>query len=157
MQLRSSTAVLVVTFLVELFNYSQKRYISNSLTLNGRLPALCMQGVTFLCFPLLGYLADVYLTRYRALKCGLITIVICQVATTVVLLVDVCVYFFFPMELQTFENGGPPYILAITICATIIGTGLFEANVIQFGLDQLLESPTPKLIEFIHWSSEVVL
>ena len=151
MQLRSSTTVLVVTFLVELFNYSQKRYISNSLTLNGRLPALCMQGVTFLCFPLLGYLADVYLTRYRALKCGLITIVICQVATTVVLLVDVCVYFFFPMELQTFENGGPPYILAITICATIIGTGLFEANVIQFGLDQLLESPTPKLIEFIHW------
>ena len=26
------------------------------------------------------------------------------------------------------------------------GVGLFEANAIQFGLDQLLEAPTPKLI-----------
>ena len=32
-----------------------------------------------------------------------------------------------------------------------IGIGLFEANAIQFGLDQLLEAPTPKLITFIHW------
>ena len=29
--------------------------------------------------------------------------------------------------------------------------GLFQANAIQFGLDQLLEAPTPKLIAFIHW------
>ena len=33
----------------------------------------------------------------------------------------------------------------------ITGIGLFEANAIQFGLDQLLEAPTPKLIAFIHW------
>ena len=35
--------------------------------------------------------------------------------------------------------------------AITIGIGLFEANAIQFGLDQLLEAPTPKLISFIHW------
>ena len=29
--------------------------------------------------------------------------------------------------------------------------GLFEANALQFGLDQLLEAPTQKLIAFIHW------
>ena len=28
---------------------------------------------------------------------------------------------------------------------------MFKANAIQFGLDQLLEAPTPKLIAFIHW------
>ena len=28
---------------------------------------------------------------------------------------------------------------------------MFQANAIQFGLDQLLEAPTPKLIAFIHW------
>ena len=31
------------------------------------------------------------------------------------------------------------------------GVGLFEANALQFGLDQLLEAPTLKLIAFIHW------
>ena len=35
--------------------------------------------------------------------------------------------------------------------AWLIGIGLFEANAIQFGLDQILEAPTPKLISFIHW------
>ena len=33
----------------------------------------------------------------------------------------------------------------------VIGLGLFQANAIQFGLDQLLEAPTPNLIAFIHW------
>ena len=33
----------------------------------------------------------------------------------------------------------------------MVGLGLFQANAIQFGLDQLLEAPTPKLISFIHW------
>ena len=43
-------------------------------------------------------------------------------------------------------------ILGIPIVALITtGVGLFEANAIQFGLDQLLEARTPKLIAFIHW------
>ena len=37
------------------------------------------------------------------------------------------------------------------IVVIITGVGLFEANAIQFGLDQLLEASTPKLIAFIHW------
>ena len=37
----------------------------------------------------------------------------------------------------------------ITLITT--GVGLFEANALPFGLDQLLEAPTPKLIGFIHW------
>ena len=41
--------------------------------------------------------------------------------------------------------------IAIGFATYIIGLGLFEANIIQFGLDQLLEAPTSKLIAFIHW------
>ena len=43
-------------------------------------------------------------------------------------------------------------VSAIQLMALITtGVGLFEANALQFGLDQLLEAPTPKLISFIHW------
>ena len=46
----------------------------------------------------------------------------------------------------------PLIIFGIPLIALITtGVGLFEANAIQFGLDQLLEAPTPKLIAFIHW------
>ena len=33
----------------------------------------------------------------------------------------------------------------------MVGIGFFEANAIQFGLDQLLEAPTQQLSAYIHW------
>ena len=41
--------------------------------------------------------------------------------------------------------------MLMCVCVGVLGVGLFEANAIQFGLDQLLEALTPKLITFIHW------
>ena len=37
------------------------------------------------------------------------------------------------------------------LCATIISFGLFDANAIQYGLDQMLEASTKQLIAFIQW------
>ena len=31
---------------------------------------MCFQGLVLLVYPLLGHLTDVYVTRYRTLKCG---------------------------------------------------------------------------------------
>ena len=42
-------------------------------------------------------------------------------------------------------------LLMASYMVCILSGGVFEANAIQFGLDQLLEAPTPKLITFIHW------
>ena len=45
-------------------------------------------------------------------------------------------------------------ILITRICSLIVclaGLGLFEANVIQFGMDQLLEASSDQLGTFIHW------
>ena len=43
-------------------------------TFNNKI-VVCTQGLMFLVYPLLGYLADVYVTKYRTLKCGLVIIV----------------------------------------------------------------------------------
>ena len=43
-----------------------------------------------------------------------------------------------------------PFYCIVSILI-FIGLALFLANAIQFGLDQLLEAPTQKLIAFIHW------
>ena len=48
----------------------------------------------------------------------------------------------------------PAWLLTILVfdaVPSVVGTGMSEANIIQFGLDQLLESPTHRLIAFIHW------
>ena len=96
----------------------------------------------FLVYPLLGHLADVYLTRYRTLKCGLIMISISLALGNL---------FFIVSEIFNLEQVLSNCFLIFGGIVVVIGVGLFEANAIQFGLDQLLEAPTPKLISFIHW------
>ena len=52
------------------------------------------------------------------------------------------------LQIKTYIEIIPLLLILALITASV---GLFEANAIQFGLDQLLEAPTPKLIAFIHW------
>ena len=106
-------------------------------------------GLLFLSYPLLGYIADVCLTRYRTIKCSFIFLIVgCTIGllTSFVTVVVSCT----KHELHPYNNI-INIVVAIAAFMIITGVGLFEANAIQFGLDQLLEAPTPKLIAFIHW------
>ena len=110
-----------------------------------------VQGIAFLSYPLLGHLADVYLTRYRALKCGLVILIGSILSITLYAVANTVTYNVF--DSSVLENGKLHLgtVLLPAILLLIVGIGLFEANSIQFGLDQLLEAPTPKVIAFIHW------
>ena len=104
----------------------------------------------FLVYPLLGHLVDVYLTRYRILKCGIIAVVASLLLVSGLMITHTLLH-------DVFDTQFPKnhwLRAAIFVPAPILGIaglGMFEANAIQFGLDQLLEAPTPKLISFIHW------
>ena len=118
---------------------------------SAQLGIIRVQGLTYLCYPLLGHLADVYLTRYRALKSGLAFLNSSLLYFTVCIFADTIVknvskyHHHYDLQRKFVWSSTPGF------CFIIIGTGLFEANAIQFGLDQLLEAPTTKLIAFIHW------
>ena len=104
----------------------------------------------FLLYPLLGHLADIYLTRYRTLKCGIIATVVGLSWLLAVALTDTILHNVFDTHFP--QNYWLTAVLTVPEAIIgIVGLGLFEANAIQFGLDQLLEAPTPKLISFIHW------
>ena len=130
-------------------NISKKRYLLTTLANSVRIPIIVGQGVLLLVYPLLGHLADVYLTRYRVLKSSLIILAIITLAAVVYFGIDAVVTIIW--NIQIFHHGTIGVLAATAITMYIIGLGLFEANIIQFGLDQQLEAPTPKLIEFIHW------
>ena len=119
------------------------------LQLASRLSVMVGFGILFLAYPLLGHLADVYLTRYRTLKVSYVTLTIASCAAVAYWTVNSIASLVFKYE--GFHQHQTVVILSVLIIVYIIGLGLFEANAIQFGLDQLLEAPTPKLISFIHW------
>ena len=149
MKLRGCLIVIVCCLGLALSNISKKRYLFTTITLSGRIPFIVGQGVLLLVYPLLGHLADVYLTRYRVLKSSLIILTIVGFAGLVYEGIDTAASVL--GNIEVFHHTPTGVLQAIGLTVFIIGLGLFESNVIQFGLDQLLEAPTPKLIAFIHW------
>ena len=151
MKLHSTVVLIICSLLVQLENMSHLNFQIIGTMKRSRNVINSLQGILFLIYPVLGHLADVYLTRYRALKCGLMMVLggsfyltLYSIANTIA--VDV-------FDSTVVNNG---YLLASLVLLPafillVAGLGLFEANAIQFGLDQLLEAPTPKLIAFIHW------
>ena len=117
--------------------------------MNNRNNILVIQGLLFLLFPLLGHLTDVYLTRYRSLKWSFGILIFTACAGLVYTVIDLLAKSIW--NLTIFHHVQTSIVLAIIYTLYSIGLGLFRANSIQFGLDQLLEAPTPKLIAFIHW------
>ena len=149
MKLRGYLIVIVCCLGLAITNMSKKRYLLSMTPISARIPSLVGQGVLLLVYPLLGHLADVYLTRYRVLKSSLITLTIISFAAFVYFGIDTAAII--AGKIEIFHHMQTGIFIAIGFATYIIGLGLFEANIIQFGLDQLLEAPTSKLIAFIHW------
>ena len=96
----------------------------------------------------MGHITDFYLTRYRSLYCSFILLILAFCTAFV--------HFGFCFATANIFNfrahQSPLHIpFCIIYIVYIVGLAFFQANAIQFGLDQLLEAPTPKLIAFIHW------
>ena len=88
----------------------------------------------FLVYPLLGHLADVYLTRYRTLKCGIIAILVSLLLLFVATLTHTLLRDVFDTHFPQ-THWLTAVIIAPEAFITITGLGLFEANAIQFRLD----------------------
>ena len=101
----------------------------------------------FLVYPLLGHLADVYLTRYRTLKCGAGIILTGGISAVLCLLVSAI----FDLKTTIGENGLPLLSVVLLVLESSLVLACLKLMPFSLGLDQLLEAPTPKLISFIHW------
>ena len=149
MKLRGYMIVIFCCLGLACTNINKKRYLLSTENTSTWTVITIGEGILLLVYPLLGHLADVYLTRYRALKSSLIILTIISFAGFVYEGIDAAASLV--GKYLVFHHSQTSIIVATSFITYIIGLGLFEANIIQFGLDQLLEAPTPKLIAFIHW------
>ena len=107
------------------------------------IPSFCAcTAFLYLFYPLAGYLADTRCGRYKTIIYSLSSFTILfLVAVVIIIVITICSrllnsvsYGFLAFLLPPF----PSYIL-------------FSANVIQFGMDQLYDSPMEDSVLFIHW------
>ena len=112
----------------------------------------CFSATVYLFYPLAGYLADVKYGRYRVIACGLCFI------PWILLSLGIFLAIFWLWWVPKEE-----FLLSKTVFWSMVAVGLlvsaavltchtaFSANIIQFGMDQLYESPTEDSILFIYW------
>ena len=151
-KLPAQVVVIICSFIVQFFNFARAQYIESYASIPSRVIFFITVGLLFCCYPCLGHLADVRLNRYRTLRFSLVIMLTGEVILLLFYLVSISI-----TAALNSSHYSKQVITTITftcmigLIITVIGVGLFEANAIQFGLDQLLEAPTPKLITFIHW------
>ena len=106
---------------------------------------------TAMLYPLSGFLADVWGGQFKTVMIGLA----CLLFSTVV---SITVLLWFNKEYSShlivpFLEAAPFYITSICLLPFIlVGLAAYYANIMQLGLDQLMEESSMHLSLFIHWA-----
>ena len=95
-----------------------------------------------LTIPLAGWLADIRFGRYKMIRFSMWTMWISSILLTASLVI-----------LQYLDTCNLSRILHIFIIPLAVGYGGFQANVIQFGVDQHCDAPSSEIKTFIIWYS----
>ena len=147
---KASIIIWVCGMLVQLLTF-QERYFHTQAQFPTRVAILVWQGLMFLMYPLLGHFADVCLNRYRTIRWSFLPVLCGNTFVLLYQLVSLVLLGIIGLKITHEPYGYLSIFLGLALSAYVVGTSLYKANIIQFGLDQLLESPTTKLIAFIHW------
>ena len=103
-------------------------------------------AVVFISFPVSGFLADVYFGRFKTIAASLCLILLSL--TIFLLSFAVSFYVRVPNNIKNFFFIVGGFVLL----AIVIGIAGYSANVIQFGLDQLVDVPSRYQALFVHWA-----
>ena len=117
--------------------------------IGGKTAAMFIQGLVFISYPLIGLLTDIKLTHYRMICLSCWVLLIGHAAGSVEFIIGIV------SNLFSSSHDYKTYILLASIVLSfviaIVGKGMFESTVIQFGTDQMIEASSAQLSVFTHW------
>ncbi len=100
------------------------------------------QGIMYLLYPLCGWIADTYLSNFKAIKFSFFAALFSSLLTFLTSL-----YSLFNPSAHT----SVVVFSSISGLSGMLGLGLYEANAIQFALNQMVEASSEQLSSFVYW------
>ena len=115
------------------------------------LAAYALLALIRLVYPLSGFLADIYCGRYKAITISFSVLLVAMLCLSISVIIGFTQGLH--INIHHHKSTAVPFILFVIISLLLITAGLagYQANIVQFGLDQLLEAPSRDLGLFIHW------
>ena len=106
-----------------------------------------------LCFfPLASFLADVKYGRYKTIVKSLLVVLISILSLTLLLSMSVVTYLCcIPSVAAIVLSSVMLFLVPVAFIFSYVGLAGFTASVVQFGMDQLHDSPGEDRTLFIHW------
>ena len=138
--------VLVSCFLIHL------QFFTNYWTLIFSLEYLpialnILRGLVYLCYPLCGWIADVSVCHFGLIKSSFVMMIIVSAVQFFAGVLTIFNLFNYSHNVSDFTH----LLMLTELVIFIIGMGMYEANAIQFGLDQMLDASSQQLSSFIYW------
>ena len=138
---KAAILVILCCFLMHMSMIGSDFCFYHTVNNDGMLAFLISQSVAYLFYPLLGWLADVYFTRYKFALSSFIMMIVCTVLTSA----SAVLFLSFIHYRSLFFFGG------VSLVIGLIAMGLFESTATQFGMDQMPEAASDQLSMFVHW------
>ena len=112
--------------------------------------AYAFLALVLLVYPLSGYLADIYCGRYKAVTISFALLWVAMLLLSCAAIIGITrSWKFNHFGLYRLILFG--LLVSLSLILIITSLACYQANIIQLGLDQLLEAPSEKLGLFIHW------
>ena len=107
-------------------------------------------ALILLVYPLSGYIADIWCGRYKAVTISLVLLCVALLLLCGATIIGITKSWHF---LHFGLGHSIPFgvLVILTFILIVMSLSCYQANIIQLGLDQLLEAPSEKLGLFIHW------
>ena len=142
MELSNASLVVVLCVFIHMMGIGSDNYYYHNQTHSQSVIFLVTQGLAYLLYPLLGWMADVWFTRYKFVRLSLVLMIPSCCAIVVVVIAN----------LLTNDHYPVMYLIAgVALIVCLVALGMFEATAIQFGMDQMLEASSDELSTFIQW------
>ena len=102
-----------------------------------------LKGLSYLLYPLCGWIAEICSSKFKLIQCSFVLMLISSITISIDGLLQI---------MKKYEFEGKLIVTQVLfVVSGLIALGLYEANAIQFGMDQMLDASSEQLSSFIHW------
>ena len=142
--MKVSTINILCSILIHLQPLLYNHWLSDILTKNG-LGLGIARGLALLAYPICGWIAEVNNCQGKMLKWSFLV----NMTGGILIVIPATIVIVLPYSKVYNDVAGAVSFVAIIMGFT--GLGMYEANAIQFGMDQMVEASSQQLSSFIHW------